>query len=271
MKKMVYGGFMQRKIVAIGGGDDGRLRPDGTLQPYELAPQDTEIIRLTGKAHPNFLLIAHSQPLSRQDYYFEVMVNIYEKMYGCACRHLKSDELYDKEKVKEIIDWADIIYEGGGNTLDMIKLWRESGFDIVLKKAWEDGKVMCGVSAGANCWFKECSTDSLKIKYGPDQPFASMECLGFIDGLFVPHCDEPGRLESLKEMLKKSDQVGISISNCAALEIIDDQYRLITGDASNHNIVAYGLKTYWCGEEYVEIFLDRSESFKPLAELLLKK
>lgn len=45
---------MKRKIVAIGGGGNG------SKIPYELANQDKEIIRLTGKKHPNFLLIAHS-------------------------------------------------------------------------------------------------------------------------------------------------------------------------------------------------------------------
>lgn len=48
---------MSRKIVAIGGGENGRKRSDGTRYPYELSNQDKEIIRLTGKEHPNFLLI----------------------------------------------------------------------------------------------------------------------------------------------------------------------------------------------------------------------
>ena len=62
------------------------------------------------------------------------MQDIYDKMYGCNCKCLKSSELIDKEKVEKLINWADIIYEGGGNTLDMIKLWKNTGFDIVLKK-----------------------------------------------------------------------------------------------------------------------------------------
>lgn len=70
---------MSRKIVAIGGGENGRKRSDGTCYPYELANQDKEIIRLTGKEHPNFLLIAHAQPLERQESYFQVMVDIYGK------------------------------------------------------------------------------------------------------------------------------------------------------------------------------------------------
>lgn len=46
-----------------------------------------------------------------------------------------------------------IVAIGGGDTLNMIKLWKENGFDKVLRNAWKNGKVMCGVSAGANCWF----------------------------------------------------------------------------------------------------------------------
>lgn len=38
---------MSRKIVAIGGRENGRMRSDGTRYPYELANQDKEIIRLT--------------------------------------------------------------------------------------------------------------------------------------------------------------------------------------------------------------------------------
>ena len=125
----------------------------------------------------------------------------------------------------------------------------------------------CGVSAGANCWFKECSSDSLQIKYGPDQPLIGMDCLGFLDGLFVPHCDAPGRLESVKELLKTSSQIGICISNCCALEIIDDQYRLITSDASYHNIKAYGLKAYWKNGKYIEEPIDTSLEFKPLKDI----
>ena len=152
----------------------------------------------------------------------------------------------------------------------MINLWKSTGFDVLLRQAWLDGKVMCGVSAGANCWFKECSSDSLKIKYGENQPLIGMECLGFVDGLFVPHCDAPGRLESVKELLKTSDQIGLSMSNCTALEIIDNEYRLITSDASYHGIEAYGLKSYWDNGEYLQEKIDDSELFKPLDELLAK-
>lgn len=262
--------MVSRKIVAIAGGENGRLKSDGTRSPYELENQDREIIRLTGKKHPNFLFIAHAQPLELQEGYFQTMIDIYEKMYGCPCKDLKSDKLIDKEYVDCLIEWADIIFEGGGNTLDMIKLWKETGFDVSLKQAWKSGKVMCGISAGANCWFKECSSDSLKIKYGDNKPLIGIECLGFVDGLFVPHCDTPGRLDNVKYLLKDSEQIGLCMSNCTALEIIDEQYRLITSNASYHNIEPYGLKSYWKNGEYLEERIDDSLEFKPLEELLSK-
>lgn len=262
---------MQKKIVAIGGGENGRTLPDGTKRAYETGPMDKEIIRLTGKDKPNFLFLGHAQPVNIQKSYYATMKKIYEDMYGCSCKILKSNELRDEEKVQELVEWADIIYEGGGNTLDMIKLWQNTGFDKVLKKAWEEGKVLCGVSAGACCWFKECSTDSLKILYGKDQPFIAIDCLGFFDGLFTPHCDEDNRYESTKELLKDKDIVGILLSNCSALEIIDDKYKLITSDAKNHGIEAYALKAYYIDGKYHEEKIDNIDEFKNLKELLTKK
>ena len=252
-----------RKIVAIGGGTG---RKDDVSEPY-----NEEIIRLSGKKSPNFLFLAHAQPynLETQEAGFQQMRKIFGGLYGCSCRDLKINELDNAEKVKSLADWADIIYEGGGNTLDMIKIWREKGFDKILEKAWEDGKVMCGLSAGANCWFRECSTDSLQILYGPDAPLVGMEALGFVDGFFVPHCDEPGRYESVKEILKENDIVGISMSNGAALEIVDGKYRLITGDTTEtKGFDAYGLKTYWKNGEYVEKSIEKSEKFISFEELL---
>ena len=47
-----------RKIVAIGGGENGHIRSNGTYTTYETKNIDKEIVALTGKENPNFLLIA---------------------------------------------------------------------------------------------------------------------------------------------------------------------------------------------------------------------
>lgn len=263
---------MTKKIVAIGGGENGRIKADGTSAPYETGPMDQEIINLTEKERPNFLFIAHSQlqSLDAQESYFQTMKNIYNGKYNCECRILKSDKLTDKKYVQDLIDWSDIIYEGGGNTLDMIELWKNSEFDKILKNAWEKGKVLCGVSAGANCWFEECSSDSLRIKYGPEQPLIAMNCLGFQKGFLVPHADEPGRKESVKDLLRGKETIGLLLSNCAALEIVDNKYRIIINDATCRNIIPFALKVYWQDGEYIEESIDLSSRFKNIDDLYLK-
>ena len=54
----------------------------------------------------------------------------------------------------------DVIYVGGGNTANMLAVWRAHGLDAILRNAWAEGIVLCGISAGMNCWFEESVTDS---------------------------------------------------------------------------------------------------------------
>lgn len=262
---------MGKKIVAIGGGENGHKRADGTYTPYETEKIDKEIIRLTNKDNPNFLLIAHSQlnPEFEQRY-FDTMKRIYADKFGCECRWLTRNELISNfDKAVNDVEWADIIYEGGGDTKAMVELWESTGFDKILRQAWQKGKVVCGVSAGANCWFRYCSSDSLKIQSNDDNaPMITLECLDFVPAFFTPHCNEKGRLEHTKAALRNLDTVALAVSNCAALEIVDDKYRLITCDASNYGIDAYAIKSYWKNNKYHTEYIDDSDEFKNVFELL---
>jgi hypothetical protein len=57
----------------------------------------------------------------------------------------------------------DIVYVGGGNTVSMLAVWRVHGVDDALRAAHDSGVVMAGISAGANCWFEACTTDSFQL------------------------------------------------------------------------------------------------------------
>jgi dipeptidase E len=48
----------------------------------------------------------------------------------------------------------DVVYVGGGNTANMLAVWRMHGMDEALRAAWEQGVVLCGSSAGMICWFE---------------------------------------------------------------------------------------------------------------------
>jgi dipeptidase E len=83
----------------------------------------------------------------------------------------------------------DVIHVGGGNTSNMLLIWRARGIDIVLREAAENGTVLCGVSAGSICWFDSGVTDSQAA-----EELLPMKCLGWLPGSNCPHYDsEPGR------------------------------------------------------------------------------
>jgi peptidase E len=79
----------------------------------------------------------------------------------------------------------DVIYVGGGNTANMLAIWRVHGFDAILREAWEAGIVLSGGSAGMICWFEASVTDS----FGP-QLAAMRDGLGFLPGSVCPHYDD---------------------------------------------------------------------------------
>ena len=242
-----------KKIVAIGGGENGRMLSDGTFAPYNTKEIDEEIVKLTNKEKPNFLFICHSmESIDIQKGYYETMKKIYGDMFNCNCMDLDSRELTNEEVVNEKLKWADIIYEGGGDTEYMINLWKKTGFDKKLYEAWCDGKVISGISAGAVCWFNSCNSD-------PEDGFELCDCLNWFDYYMCPHADEEGRIGSSKEHLKNLNKKGLILSNCSALEIIDNTYKVLK--SSDDAFIKLG---YYKENEFVERTLDNEGKIEEL-------
>jgi peptidase E len=86
-----------------------------------------------------------------------------------------------RDYTQAVLD-ADLVYVGGGNTVAMIAVWQTFGFDKALRAAYEQGTVLAGISAGANCWFRDYVTDSVPgggVRQG----------LAWVDAAFCPHLD----------------------------------------------------------------------------------
>ena len=262
--------IISKKIVAIGGGENGRINSKGIQKPYETKEIDEEIVRLAAKKHPNFLFLAHSQiPFGEEaeEKYSKVMKKIYESL-GCNFRWLKISELKeDINKAKADVEWADIIYEGGGATELMINFWKETGFNEVLKNAYNSGKVMCGISAGAICWFDSGFTDDPKLN---DVEINRIYALGLVDAYLTPHCQKEGKMNRVRNSLKYIDKIGISLSNCTAIEIIDDEYRIIKTKPIEEDFIPFGYKTYWENGKMFEEEITNNE-YKKIDELLSKE
>jgi peptidase E len=82
----------------------------------------------------------------------------------------------------------DVILVSGGNTANMLAIWRVHGVDALLREAWEQGILLTGWSAGMICWFEAGVTDS----FGP-QLDPLHDGLGLLPGSACPHYDGEDR------------------------------------------------------------------------------
>lgn len=99
----------------------------------------------------------------------------------------------DDEALRTFVLAQDVVYVGGGNTANMLAVWRVHGVDRLLREAHDRGTLLCGISAGANCWAEASHTDS----FGPLA--ALTDGLGLLQGSVCPHYDsEPGRRPSYR-------------------------------------------------------------------------
>lgn len=123
-----------------------------------------------------------------------------------------------------------MIYVGGGNTRNLLVLWKEWGLDHILKKAWENGIILAGLSAGAICWFEEGVTDSAG-------PLTGLKSLGFLQGSFCPHYDgEKDRRPTYHHMIsEKALSSGYAADDGAALHFIDDHFFQAVSSRSDAN------------------------------------
>jgi dipeptidase E len=109
----------------------------------------------------------------------------------------------------------DVIHVGGGNTANMLAVWRVHGVDEILREAWNRGIVLCGVSAGALCWFEGGSTDS----FGGLHPLR--DGLGILPGSFCPHYDgEPMRRSTYHRFVADGLPGGYAADDGAAVHVV---------------------------------------------------
>ena len=140
--------------------------------------------------------------------------------YSCDRSHLRffgkpktGSILLDNNLEQNLLN-QDLIYVGGGNTRAMLAVWREWNLDKILKKAWQSGVLLAGMSAGAICWFEQVGSDSTYC--GEISPLPGM---GLINGSCTPHYDgEPNRRPNFHSLIKSGQlPSGIGIDDGVAV------------------------------------------------------
>lgn len=130
----------------------------------------------------------------------------------------------------------DVVHVGGGNTRSMLAVWRDWGFDTVLREAYEHGIVLCGSSAGSICWFEGGVTDSVA------GDLTALDGLGFLPGSNCPHYDgEAERRPSYQRLvLEGTLGDGIACDDGAGLHFVDGKLAKVASarpDARAYRVV----------------------------------
>ena len=145
-------------------------------------------------------------------------------------------------------------------------LWRRLGIDRLIDRARRQGSVLCGLSAGCICWFRQGNSDSRKFADASNDTLIKVSGLNYIDALACPHYDvEKNRKPALEKMMRTTPGIAIGLDNGAALEVIDDRYRIITSMRHKN-----GWRVFWHRGEYHREKLAKDGEYRPLQELLSK-
>jgi len=194
-------------IIAIGGGGFGRNPNHRKIEKY--------ILDLTGKERPNVVFFPTASA-ENQDY----IIKFYKCFTKMSCELSHVTFFQRTPRLDSIINKADVIYIGGGNTKSMLAVWQEWKLDKLLLKAYNNGKILCGVSAGAICWFEQGITDSWASNLNV------IDCLGFLPGMACPHYqEEKDRRPDVHKMLKQGKcGPGWAIDGGAAIHFKNGKY-----------------------------------------------
>lgn len=124
---------------------------------------------------------------------------------------------------EEVFLSVDGIIASGGNTLNQQAIWKAQGIDEVLRKAWDQGIVLGGASAGSLCWFEEGTTDSRP------KELSTVHGLGFIKGSHSPHYDReaPRRPTYMRLIASGEMKPGYACYNDAGIYFEDNEVKRV--------------------------------------------
>ncbi|HYH83269.1 MAG TPA: peptidase E [Longimicrobium sp.] len=164
------------QIIVMGGGGF-TMEPENPLL-------DHYVLAATGQGRPRvcFIPTAAGDAVGYIDRFYDTFSDAV-----CEATHLS---LFSRkiDDLAAFLGEQDLVYVGGGNTVNLLAVWRAQGLDRVLPEVLAGGTILCGVSAGALCWFQRGITDS----YSPDlKPLTNG--LGLLEGAFCPHFDSDPR------------------------------------------------------------------------------
>ncbi|MGN6796764.1 MAG: Type 1 glutamine amidotransferase-like domain-containing protein [Gaiellaceae bacterium] len=192
---------MERHIIGLGGGGE---------TPEQSRLMDDYVLGVIGKKRPKVLWVptAVGDDPDATSWFHEAFAP-YADVQDLPVFP------WPPANLRELILDQDAICVCGGNTANMLAIWRVHGIDRYLREAWERGIVLWGQSAGMICWFEAGVTDS----FGPG--LSGMDCLGFLPGSACPHYDgEVERRPRYRALVGEGFPSGVAADDGVALRYV---------------------------------------------------
>ena len=208
---------INKYIVAIGGGGFTH-KSDRSLDDF--------LFKIIDKKKLNFGFLATASLDDAEK------IKLFYKRFRKSNHLLSHFNLYtSKDGFKDWMQTKDIVYVGGGNTYRMIQFWKQNKLLKIFENAYERGVVLCGVSAGAICWFESILSNS------KNRNLEETKGLGFIKNSCTPHTSsEPERLDIFKKKIKVGSlQPGFAIDDGVGLLFVNGKFEKVFSSRTNHS------------------------------------
>jgi dipeptidase E len=192
---------VQGHIVAIGGGE------------FWLDPQDPRldafILGLARRERPRVCFVGTASG-DAEGYVYRFYRAM--RLHDCVPADLGLFPRVESDLAAFMAE-QDVFWVGGGSTANLLAVWRLHGLDELLREALARGAVLCGISAGMNCWFEASTTDSFGLTLAPLH-----DGLGFLPGSACPHYDgEPQRRPLYRSLVDGGFPPGWAADDDAAI------------------------------------------------------
>ena len=150
------------------------------------------------------------------------------------CRKLGEVDIVDISALEKKdwlprLEWSNVIFVGGGDTVYLMDWIKKSGLDKELKELLET-RVYVGVSAGS-CVLSKTLFASSEFIYG-DEDGTEPEGLGYVDFHFRPHLNSPSfpkvRAEAFKGLSSKLDGDLYVVDDDSGIVFIDGKIEVVS-------------------------------------------
>ncbi len=213
---------MQKKIIVIGGGE---IKNKTTLEIDRYVADLAKARAGEKRATALFLGTASHDSMPYFNSFRKTYTSVFDIKAEVAL--IVYGEM-DYGHIAEKFDKADMIYIGGGDTVFMLDEWKRTGIDKLVLKAYDEGKIIAGLSAGGICWFKDMYTD-YEIMRGESADYVLKKGLGVLDGCMCPHFNER-KADFIPAMENGNITFSYCLDNDCAIEFTDGKItKVISG------------------------------------------